>query len=159
MIKVATYEDMDAMFKLGQENLDRQYGRNVMRVDEQEGRRELRQIMSSATGVAYVDYDSEGQLNGCIIGQVVKQSFVKNRFVTDLAFFVREDKPITAVKLLRHFIDWGRKQKNINEVIINVSSGLGDTERMKTMYEKLGLRWMGGCFCLELGKVAAAKAA
>lgn len=157
MIRQAKLADLDDIFTLGQKMLDRVHGPGVVKVDPQQGRKDMRFLMNSKTAIVLVDRSSDGELLGVLAGQVVKQSFVDLRFATDLAFYVQEDHPITAVKLLRHFINWAKGQPNVREILIQVSTGLGDSERMTTMYEKLGLRHMGGCFSVWLGGQANVK--
>ena len=153
-VRQAKLKDLDAIFELGQEMLDRVYGEGEVETDPQQGRKDMRFLMNSKTAIVLVDVDEDGVLNGFVAGQVMKQAFVNLRYVTDIAFVVREDKPVTAVKLLRHFINWGKGQPNVREVLINVITGLSDPVKMTTMYERLGMRHVGGSFSVWLGNTS-----
>ena len=153
MVREATINDVPAIFDLGQEMLNRMYGLGRVRADRERGYREMRQMIASKQSIVLVD-EQKGELLGVLVGQVMKWSFVDLRYATDIAFFVQENRPVTAIKLLRRFIYWAQQQPNVREVLVNVTHGLGDVERMKTMYEKLGMRHVGGSFSLLLGNLA-----
>ena len=147
MVRDGTLADIPQMLEIGQWYLDRIH--NGVKIDWKEAPKELRYLMSTATGKVLVA-EKEGEIVGLLVGQVVKQSFVKMRFATDLAFVVKPGHPIQAVMLARHFIHWARQQKNVKEVILQISSGLANADRVAKLYEKLGLRNMGACFALYL---------
>lgn len=129
-----------------------------MAIDFDEGRRDLRFLMASKTGTVLITRDRKTRkLTGVLAGQVMKQAFVKSRYATDLAFVVERGYPIHAVALARHFIHWARSHKNCREVVLNISSGLDDADRLGVMYEKLGLRKVGGCFSAYFPRSTAAK--
>jgi hypothetical protein len=157
-VREATVEDVPRIFDLGQKMLNRMYGYGKVQANRTTGYREMRQLIQSKIGVVLVD-EVDGELLGVLAGQVMKWSFVDLRYATDIAFFVEENHPVTAVKLLRTFIYWARQQPNVREVLVNVTHGLGDMERMKTMYEKLGMRHVGGSFSIRLGNLAEREAA
>lgn len=152
-VREATVEDVPRIFDLGQDMLNRMYGLGRVRANRTRGYKEMRQLIHSKVGLVIVDEEG-GELLGVLAGQVMTWSFVDLRYATDIAFFVKEDKPVTAVKLLRRFIYWAQQQPNVREVLINVTHGLGDVDRMKTMYEKLGLHHVGGSFSIRLGNLA-----
>lgn len=152
-VRVAKVEDVPAIFDLGQKMLTRMYGPGKVKANRTTGYSEMRMLIQSKTGLVIVD-EIEGEIVGVLAGQVMKWSFVDLRYATDIAFFVEENRPVTAVKLLRRFIYWAQQQPNVREVLVNVTHGLGDMERMKTMYEKLGMRHVGGSFSVRLGNLA-----
>jgi hypothetical protein len=92
----------------------------------------------------------DGEIVGCLAGQVMRQSFVDIRYATDLAFVVMPNHPAQAVALARHFIHWAKAQKNVKEVTLQISSGLANADRVSEMYEKLGLKKMGSCHTVYL---------
>ena len=152
-VRKATVEDVPRIFDLGQDMLDRMYGEGKVMANRERGYKEMRQLIQSKTGLVIVD-EQEGELLGVLAGQVMVWAFVNLRYATDIAFFVREDRPVTAVKLLRRFVYWAQKQRNVREVLINVTHGLGDLDRVKVMYEKLGMIHVGGSFSVRLGNLA-----
>ena len=83
-----------------------------------------------------------------------KVFYFRHTHIPGVPFVVKENKPVTAVKLLRHFINWGKGQKNVREVLVNVVTGLSDPVKMTKMYERLGMRHVGGSFSVWLGDTA-----
>ena len=154
MIREATIADVPKIFDLGQEMLNRMYGLGRVRVNREEGYRDMRMLINSKTGLVVIDVDAEGNLLGVLAAQRVKQIFTDHWYCVDQAFFVQENKPISALKLVRHFLWWAQQQKGVNEAIVNVTHGLGDPERMRVMYEKLGMTHLGGSFGVRFNKLA-----
>jgi hypothetical protein len=72
------------------------------------------------------------------------------RIAQDFAFYVEEGRPVTAIKLLRRFIYWANQQPNVDEVLVSVTHGIGDLDRVKVLYEKLGMTHIGGVFSMPL---------
>lgn len=147
MIRRGKLEDIPKLLDIGQWYLDQIH--DGLKIDRKAAPKDLRYLMSSATGVVLVA-EKDGEIVGGLAGQVVKQSFVDVRFATDLAFVVKPGNPVMAVMLARRFIQWARGQKNVKEITLQISSGLANADRVARMYEKLGLRNMGACFTLYL---------
>jgi hypothetical protein len=47
----------------------------------------------------------------------------------------------------------------VNEALINVTHGVGDVERAKELFVKLGMTHVGGSFAVRFNKLAGAEAA
>lgn len=146
MIRQGRLEDIPRIFEIGQWYLDQI--QDGYKIDWKNGPKDLRYLMSSKQGRVLVA-EVDGKVVGTLIGQVVKQAFVDVRYATDLAFVVEPGHPVQAVMLARHFIHWARKQPNVKEVTLQISTGLANVDRVARMYEKLGMRNMGGCFTVN----------
>lgn len=146
MIRQGRLEDIQPIFEIGQWYLDQIH--DGYKIDWKQGPKDLRFLINSKQARVLVA-EVDGKVVGALIGQVVKQAFVDIRYATDLAFIVKPGHPIQAVMLARHFIHWARKQPNVREVTLQISSGLRNNERVARMYEKLGMKNMGACFTLN----------
>jgi len=147
VIRNAEYRDIPAILDIGQWYLDHIHPGTT--IDREAGPKDLRYLISSATGWVGVA-EKGGEIVGALAGQVVRQSFVKQRYATDVGFVVLPGHPIQAVGLARHFIHWSRQQKGVRDVTLQISSGLANVDRVGKLYEKLGLRHMGGCYTMFL---------
>lgn len=147
MIREGKLDDIPKLLEIGQYYLDQIHP--GMKIDKQQAPKDLRYLMSSKTGVVLVA-EEEGEIVGVLAGQVMKQAFVDCRYATDLAFVVLPGHPIQAVQIARQFVHWAKQQRNVKEIVLNISSGLGNVDRTGKMYERLGMRKMGGTYAIYL---------
>jgi hypothetical protein len=157
-VRIAKVEDVPAIFDLGQQMLNRMYGPGRVKANRTSGYSEMRMLIQSKTGLVIVD-EIEGEIAGVLAAQRMKQAFCDHWIAVDLAYFVEENKPITAMKLVRHYLWWAQQQKGVNEALINVTHGVGDVERAKELFVKLGMTHVGGSFAVRFNKLARAEAA
>ena len=51
-------------------------------------------------------------------------------------------------KLMRRFIGWAKENPGVKEIMLGISSGIGDSERTKKLYERMGAVKIGDNFIL-----------
>jgi len=146
-IREGRLNDIPKLLEIGQYYLDQIHP--GMTIDKNSAPKDLRYLMSSKTGVVLVA-EHHNEIVGVLVGQVMKQAFVNCRYATDLAFVVMPGHPIQAVQLARQFVHWAKGMRNVKEIVLNISSGLGNVERVGEMYERLGMRKMGGTYAIYL---------
>ena len=51
-------------------------------------------------------------------------------------------------KMMRRFISWARKNRGVCEILLGTDSGIGDSNRTKKLYERMGAIKIGDSFML-----------
>ena len=87
-------------------------------------------ILSSEHLVLVVDID--GEVEGAIIG------------VTHQLWYSRKKQ--SAANLMRRFISWAKNNPGVKEIVLGVNSGIGDSDRIKQLYERMGAVRVGDNF-------------
>jgi len=100
-------------------------------------------ILSSEHLVMVVELDNN--IEGIIIGVTHQLWYSRKKQATDLFFYVspsvRGDG--WGTKLMRRFITWAKENPGVKEIMLGVSSGIGDVDRTKTLYERMGAVHIG----------------
>lgn len=115
-------------------------------VDEFKTRKTLLFLMSARRGCVFVATDSGGRVIGFIAGQADSLWFSKACYATDIAFLVKPGFPVQGFLLAKRFIRWAKSIPDVVDITLNISSGLDIDNRLGRMYERLGLKPMGGCY-------------
>ena len=50
--------------------------------------------------------------------------------------------------MMRRFISWSKENRGVSEIMLGISSGIGDPERTKKLYERMGAVKIGDNFIL-----------
>ena len=50
--------------------------------------------------------------------------------------------------MFRRFIKWAKEDTGVKEIMLGISSGIGDTERTRRLYERMGAVKVGDNFVL-----------
>ena len=50
---------------------------------------------------------------------------------------------------MRRFITWSKKNNGVKEIALGVSSGIGDSDRVKQLYERMGATRVGDNFVVS----------
>ena len=52
-------------------------------------------------------------------------------------------------KMMRRFISWAKESPGVKEIMLGISSGIGDTDRTRKLYERMGAVKIGDNFILS----------
>lgn len=103
-------------------------------------------VLSAEHFVSVVELD--GKIEGVIIGVTHQLWYSKRKQATDLFFYVTEKGTGWGAKLMRRFISWAKENPGVKEIMLGITSGIGDTDRTKKLYERMGAVRIGDTFVL-----------
>jgi len=90
----------------------------------------------------------EGTIEGVFIGVTHQLWYSKKKQATDLFFYVTENGTGWGAKMMRRFISWAKENPGVKEIMLGISSGIGDTDRARKLYERMGAVKIGDNFIL-----------
>jgi len=147
MIRPATPQDIPALLALGRAmHAESWYG--YLPFDEQKLSGLLARLIG---GEGFVEvYETEGHVNGVMVGAISEMWFCRAGIACDLALFVYPGRrgSIAACRLTQRFIEWARAH-GAAEVCMAVSTGVRIQETGR-LYEALGLTHVGGIYKARL---------
>jgi hypothetical protein len=144
MIRLATYKDLDSIIEIGRAVASEISAHYV--VDEFKSRKTLLFLIGARRGCVFVAENKAGEVVGFIAGQVDALWFSKACYATDIAFLVKPGNPVQGFLLAKRFIRWAKAIPDVVDITLNISSGLDTDNRLGRLYERLGLKPMGGCY-------------
>jgi GNAT superfamily N-acetyltransferase len=147
-VRQATIEDVTQLVKLGRLMHAEAPALNHASYDEDKVRAAI--TLAVQGGGVFV-HETDGEIDGGFAGMIVERWFSTDRYATDLALFVRQDRRggFIACRVLDAFIAWcARQGVAARDVVIGVSTGVRawDTGRL---YERLGFECIGGIYRLR----------
>lgn len=142
-IRLGDVPDINAICELGYELLEQSVYRDI-KPDESKFRLFTAGLMGSKDGAVLVVVDDDDKPQGFLLGIVDDLFFSRARYATDVAMYVRSDYRNLAPRLIRDFIDWAKTRPRVDHVMLGISSGIGDLDRVSRMYERIGLEKVGG---------------
>ena len=89
-----------------------------------------------------------GVIEGVFIGVTNQLWYSRKKQSADLFFYVTQKGKGWGSSLLRRYIQWARVNKGVAEINLGVTSGIGDMDRTKKLYEKLGAVRVGDSYVL-----------
>ena len=92
--------------------------------------------------------DVAGSVEGVFIGVTHQLWYSKKKQSTDLFFYVTDKGRGWGSSLLRAYIRWARTNKGVAEITLGITSGIGDMNRTRQLYERMGAIKMGDSFIL-----------
>lgn len=101
-------------------------------------------ILSSEHLVLVVDID--GEVEGAIIGVTHQLWYSRKKQAADLFVYVTERGTGHGANLMRRFISWAKNNPGVKEIVLGVNSGIGDSDRIKQLYERMGAVRVGDNF-------------
>ncbi len=101
-------------------------------------------ILSAEHFVLVVELDSK--IEGVLIGVTHQLWYSRAKQATDLFFYVTEEGTGWGAKLMRRFISWAKDNPGVKEIMIGITSGIGDADRTKILYERMGAMRIGDTF-------------
>lgn len=144
-LRIGNIPDMDAICDLGRELLaDSVY--SGLKADDQRFRTFVAGLMGLQTATVLVVVDDDDKPQGFLIGMIDDLFFSRSRYGTDLAFYIREGYRYAAPAMINKFIEWAKSKPRVKYIQLGISSGTGNPERIGRMYEKLGLKRVGGLY-------------
>ena len=93
-----------------------------------------------------------GVIEGVFIGVTNQLWYSRKKQSADLFFYVTQKGRGWGSSLLRRYIQWARVNKGVAEINLGVNSGIGDMDRTKKLYEKLGAVQVGDSYVLPKEK-------
>ena len=139
-IRLAKPSDLDALYCLSKDGLSKSGYANIEH-KESDTRKMLAALIVSES--AWVTDNVDGALVAYL------QPLWFNHEVTvatDLFFYVKETARSSGVKLVKKYIEWGKK--NADDVALSISFG-GNIKRTEKFYNRLGFEKVGGAFLLR----------
>jgi GNAT superfamily N-acetyltransferase len=103
-------------------------------------------VLSAEHFVVVVELD--GKIEGVLIGVTHQLWYSRKKQATDLFFYVTENGTGWGAKLMRRFISWAKENRGVKEIMLGITSGIGDAERTKQLYERMGAVRIGDTFVL-----------
>jgi len=103
-------------------------------------------ILSREHLVLVVVLDDE--VEGIFIGVTHQLWYSRRKQATDLILYVTGKGTGWGAKLMRRFIGWSKDNPGVKEVMLGVSSGIGDPDRTRRLYERMGAVKIGDNFIL-----------
>ena len=85
----------------------------------------------------------------CLIIEKEVLFYSRKKQSADLFFYVTEKGTGHGANLMRRFITWSKKNNGVKEIALGVSSGIGDSDRVKQLYERMGATRVGDNFVVS----------
>ena len=146
MIRKAEFKDVSAIMEVAKEMHQKSLSVSVP-VDSKLLRNNLQVCILSAEHFVLV-VELEGKIAGALIGVTHQLWYSKKKQATDLFFYVTDRGPGWGAKMMRRFISWAKDNPGVREIMLGTTSGIGDVERTKKLYERMGATRIGDTFVL-----------
>ena len=146
MIRKAENKDVSGIMVLVKEAHTQSISRFV-KLDPKTLRTNIQVCVLSAEHFVVV-VELEGKIEGAMIGVTHQLWYSRKKQATDLFFYVTENGIGWGAKLMRRFIGWAKENPGVKEIMLGITSGIGDAERTKKLYERIGAVRIGDTFVL-----------
>tara|TARA_R100001086_G_scaffold208318_1_gene124110 strand:+ start:178 stop:627 length:450 start_codon:yes stop_codon:yes gene_type:complete len=146
MIRKAEFKDVSAIMEVAKEMHKKSLSVSVP-VDSKLLRNNLQVCILSAEHFVLV-VELEGKIEGALIGVTHQLWYSKKKQATDLFFYVTDRGTGWGAKMMRRFISWAKDNPGVREIMLGTTSGIGDVERTKKLYERMGATRIGDTFVL-----------
>ena len=146
MIRKAENKDVSGIMELVKEAHTHSISRFV-KLDPKTLRTNIQVCVLSAEHFVVV-VELEGKIEGVMIGVTHQLWYSRKKQATDLFFYVTENGIGWGAKLMRRFIGWAKDNPGVKEIMLGTTSGIGDAERTKKLYERMGAVRIGDTFVL-----------
>ena len=150
MIRVANNSDIPQIIKVCKEAHQLSISKDVP-LDEGILRKNTQVCILSAEHLVNV-VEIGGAIEGVFIGVANQLWYSRKKQATDLFFYTTDKGKGWGSSLLRRYIQWARFNKGVAEITLGVMSGIGDMERTKKLYERLGAVKVGDSYVLPKEK-------
>ena len=90
----------------------------------------------------------EGNIEGAFIGVTHQLWYSRKKQATDLFFYVTDKGTVWGAKMMRRFISWAKENRGVGEIMLGIGSGIGDPDRTRKLYERMGAIKIGDNFIL-----------
>ena len=151
MIRIAKNSDIKQIIRVCQEAHQLSLSKDVP-LDEKILRKNIQVCVLSAEHLVNV-VDIGGTIEGVFIGVTHQLWYSRKKQAVDLFFYVTDKGRGWGTSMLRAYIRWARLNNGVAEIILGVTSGIGDMDRTRKLYERMGAIKMGDSFILPKGVV------
>ena len=146
MIRIAKNRDIKQIIRVSKEAHQLSISNDVP-LDEKILWKNIQVCVLSAEHLVNV-VDVAGSIEGVFIGVTNQLWYSKKKQSTDLFFYVTDKGRGWGSSLLRAYIRWARTNKGVAEITLGITSGIGDMNRTRQLYERMGAIKMGDSFIL-----------
>ena len=147
MIRKAEFKDISGIMEVAKDAHEKSLSNSVA-IDPKTLRNNLQVCILSAEHFVLV-VELEGEIEGLFIGVTHQLWYSKKKQATDLFFYVTEKGTGWGAKMMRRFISWAKESPGVKEIMLGISSGIGDTDRTRKLYERMGAVKIGDNFILS----------
>jgi GNAT superfamily N-acetyltransferase len=147
MIRKAEFKDVSGIMEVAKDAHEKSLSNSVA-IDPKTLRNNLQVCILSAEHFVLV-VELEGEIEGVFIGVTHQLWYSKKKQATDLFFYVTEKGTGWGAKMMRRFISWAKESPGVKEIMLGISSGIGDTDRTRKLYERMGAVKIGDNFILS----------
>ncbi len=146
MIRLAKAEDIPQLITLGERaiketgyptKLDRKKTKQML------FHAILQQIKNGPIRIWVVDVGES--VVGIFIGQIDTLYFSRDKYATDLLFYVLPEHRGNGPLLVKRFLKWVGQHSKVVDITLQQSSGI-EVARTDRLYKKLGFKNVGGCY-------------
>ena len=146
MIRTAKNGDINQIIRICKEAHELSISKDVL-LDEKILWKNLQVCILSAEHLVKV-VDVAGVIEGVFIGVTHQLWYSKKKQSADVFFYVTDRGRGWGSSLLRAYIRWARMNKGVAEITLGITSGIGDMNRTRQLYERMGAIKMGDSFIL-----------
>ena len=146
MIRKAEFKDVSEIMEVAKDAHKKSLSDSVP-IDLKILRNNLQVCILSAEHFVVV-VELEGKIEGAFIGVTHQLWYSKKKQASDLFFYVTDAGTGWGAKMMRRFISWSKENRGVSEIMLGISSGIGDPERTKKLYERMGAVKIGDNFIL-----------
>ena len=146
MIRKAEFKDVSGIMEIAKECHSKSIS-NPVPLDPETLRKNLQVCILSAEHFVVV-VELEGKLEGAFIGVKHQLWYSRKKQAADLFFYVTDKGTGWGAKMMRRFISWARENRGVCEILLGTDSGIGDSNRTKKLYERMGAIKIGDSFML-----------
>ena len=147
MIRKAEFKDVSGIMEVAKDAHEKSLSNSVA-IDPKTLRNNLQVCILSAEHFILV-VELEGEIEGVFIGVTHQLWYSRKKQATDLFFYVTEKGTGWGAKMMRRFISWAKESPGVKEIMLGISSGIGDTDRTRKLYERMGAVKIGDNFILS----------
>ena len=146
MIRKAEFKDISEIIEVAKDAHKKSLSDSVP-IDLKILRNNLQVCILSAEHFVVV-LELSGKIEGAFIGVTHQLWYSKKKQASDLFFYVTDAGVGWGAKMMRRFISWAKENRGVSEIMLGISSGIGDPERTKKLYERMGAVKIGDNFIL-----------
>jgi hypothetical protein len=147
MIRQALDRDITGIVKVVQEAHERSISKAVP-LDVKTLRKNIQVCVLSAEHLVLI-VELDDKIEGAFIGVTHQLWYSRQKQSADLFFYVTEKGTGYGANLMRRFITWSKKNNGVKEIVLGISSGIGDSNRVKQLYERMGATRVGDNFVVS----------
>ena len=146
MIRKAEFRDVSGIMQVAKDAHKKSLSSSVP-LDPKILRNNLQVCVLSAEHFVLV-VELEGNIEGAFIGVTHQLWYSRKKQATDLFFYVTDKGVGWGAKMMRRFISWSKENRGVGEIMLGIGSGIGDPDRTRKLYERMGAIKIGDNFIL-----------